>query len=126
MLPYFILQVSSPISRFTKDFGQFLCRSAYEQLDIKVCSFVSFEFDLFEPKCLNWVLPKIGRKGAVWVILIQNGADSWHWKSFRRLLRYSKKKSLIMTSTQIIEASVTILNHAVLNYNHPDGHFQST
>ena len=31
-----------------------------------------------------------------------------------------------MTSTQIIETSVTILNHAVLNYNHPDGHFQST
>ena len=53
LLPCFILQFSSPISRFTKDFGQFLCRSVYEQLDIKVCNFVTFEFDLFEAKCLN-------------------------------------------------------------------------
>ena len=31
-----------------------------------------------------------------------------------------------MTSTQIIETSVTVPNHAVPINNHPDGHFQST
>ena len=49
----FHFAVLLPIFRFTKDFGQFLFGSAYEERDIKVCNFVTFEFDLFEPKCLN-------------------------------------------------------------------------
>ena len=64
----FHFAVLLPIFRFTKDFGQFLFGSAYEERDIKVCNFVTFEFDLFEPKCLNCVLPKVGRKGVAWVI----------------------------------------------------------
>ena len=84
----FHFAVLLPIFRFTKDFGQFLFGSAYEERDIKVCNFATFEFDLFEPKYLNWVLPKVGRKGSRgWFY----GADSWHWQSFRQLLRYSKK-----------------------------------
>ena len=119
----FHFAVLLPIFRFTKDFGQFLFGSAYEERDIKVCNFVTFEFDLFEPKCLNWVLPKKGRKGVAWVI-------RWGWFLTLTVIPTTsalfKKKGLITTSTQIIETSVTFPNNPVQNYNHPDGHFQST